>query len=188
MSPATILPHHDTPAPRARRVRLLVADDSLIARQAVVAYLHALPGIEIRAVCENGRSAVEAALRDEPDVVLLDLQMPGMSGLEAAEIFRNSMPHVGVILTSTHDHAEVRATCLAAGADAFVGKAALPAEFPATLAAVLEARRSPVRHRRAPGFPSRPSLDLFAQRGQRFPAAGPMPGTRPSFSTATARA
>ncbi|MBE2215745.1 MAG: response regulator transcription factor [Opitutaceae bacterium] len=155
-----------TPALRApastRRVRLLVADDSLLARQAVLTYLRTLEHVEIITVCENGRLAVEAALRQEPDVVLLDLQMPVMSGLEAAEIFRNSMPQVGVILTSVHDHAEVREACLAGGADAFVGKGSIPDRFPSLLAAVLEMMRAPSRHRRAPHFVTRPLVDLFS--------------------------
>jgi DNA-binding NarL/FixJ family response regulator len=150
-----------TPA-STRRVRLLVADDSLLARQAVVAHLRTLEHVDVQAVCENGRLAVEAALRQEPDVVLLDLQMPVMSGLEAAEIFRNSMPQVGVILTSLHDHAEVRETCLAGGADAFLGKTTIPTHFAAVLDSVLEMTRAPERHRRASRFVTRPLVDLFA--------------------------
>lgn len=168
MTSATPLPHTRTTAP-TRRVRLLVADDSLIARQSVVAFLRTLEHLDIYAVCENGRLAVEAALRSEPDVVLLDLQMPVMSGLEAGEIFRNSMPQVGVILTSVHDHAEVRETCLAGGADAFIGKGSIPTHFPSVLAAVLDRVRSPERHRRAPSFVTRPLVDLFAP---------PLPHTR----------
>jgi DNA-binding NarL/FixJ family response regulator len=139
-----------------------VADDSLLARQAVLAHLRTLEHVDILAVCENGHLAVEAALRREPDVVLLDLQMPVMSGLEAAEILRNSMPHVGVILTSLRDHIEVREACLAGGADAFIGKTAIPTHFAAVLTAVLEMTRAPGRHRRASRFAVRPLIDLFA--------------------------
>lgn len=150
-----------TPA-STRKVRLLLADDSLLARQAVVSHLRTLEHLDVYAVCENGRLAVETALRREPDVVLLDLQMPVMSGLEAAEIFRNSMPHVGVILTSLHDHAEVREACLAGGADAFIGKGTIPTHFAAVLDSVLEMMRAPERHRRASRFVTRPLVDLFA--------------------------
>lgn len=150
-----------TPAP-THRVRLLVADDSPPARQAVVAHLRTLEHVDVRAVCENGHLAVEAALREEPDVVLLDLQMPVMSGLEAAGIFRNSMPHVGVILTSLHDHAEVREACLAGGADAFIGKTTIPTHFATVLDSVLEMTQTPGRHRRASRFAIRPLVDLFA--------------------------
>lgn len=172
------LPQSRSQAP-VRRVRLLVADDSKVARDAVLAYLRTRAELEVFAVCENGRLAVETALRQEPDVVLLDLQMPVMSGLEAAEIFRNCMPHVGVILTSMHDRLEVREACLAGGADAFIGKESLPEHFPAVLDRVLTLTRAPERHRRAPQVVSRPLTDLFAparpmrRRGHPVPAGDP---------------
>ncbi len=161
MIPASTTLPVRTQAP-PRKVRLLVADDSRAARHSVVTYLRTLEMLEVCAECQNGLEAVESALRREPDLVLLDLQMPVMSGLEAAEIFRNSMPHVGVIVTSTHDRLEVREACLAGGADAFIGKDVLTAELPRVLADVLERARAPERHRRAPSFVTRPLTDLFA--------------------------
>lgn len=140
-------PQTRTPAP-TRKVRVLVADDSSSAREAIVSYLRTLAHVEVDAVCENGHVAVEAALRREPDVALLDLQMPVMNGLEAAEIFRTSMPHVGVIVTSMQDSIEVRDICVAGGVDAFIGKPMLPDHFARVLPAVLERTRAPERHRR----------------------------------------
>lgn len=161
MISATVRPQTRTTAP-ARKVRVLVADDSQLARQAIVAHLRALEDVDVYAVCENGRLAVETALRQEPDVVLLDLQMPVMSGLEAAEIFRSSMPQVGVILTSVHDHLEVRETCLAGGADAFIGKGSIPTYFASVLEGVMKLSTAPERHRRGPRFATRTLVDLFA--------------------------
>lgn len=176
-SAMTIHPARDHAPPR--KVRLLVADDSRAARQSVVAYLRTLGSLDVFAECQNGLEAVETALRREPDLVLLNLQMPVMSGLEAAEIFRNSMPHVGVILTSTHDRLEVREACLAGGADAFVGKDAIATQFPGVMAGVLERMGAPERHRRAPAFVTRPLTDLFAPARPIRRAGAHTPAHRP---------
>lgn len=176
------------PAAPSRAVRLLVADDCPAARRTTLTYLRTLPEVIIQAACENGRVAVETALRDEPDVVLLDLQMPVMSGLEATEIFCNSLPHVGVIVISMQDQIGVREACLAGGADAFIHKDALTTQFPSVLAAVIAATRAPERHRRASGFVTRPLTDLFAPprpsrpRGTHTPAGKPGRSVLPSGS------
>lgn len=125
-----------------RRVRLLFADDSLVSRRSIVDFLQSRPRVDLFAVCENGRAAVEHALRDQPDVVLLDLQMPVMSGTEAAKIFRSCMPRTGIILTSLHDQPDVQAACLAAGADVFISKAKFAREFDAALERALIAAKA----------------------------------------------
>lgn len=134
-----------TAAPaRLETVRIIVADDSAVARHSISEYLRTLDPIEVVAVCANGRAALEIALRESPRAVLLDLQMPEMSGLEAAAVFRSCLPETAVIIMTVHDHPEVQAACLAGGADAFVPKARLVRQFEGALAAALAAagRRS----------------------------------------------
>lgn len=148
-SPAMIALPHDAPAaavPTRQRVSVLFADDSSVARQSIAAFLRSLDHVELHAACENGRAAVEQALRDQPDAVLLDLQMPVMSGLEAAQILRSCLPETAVIIMTVHDHPEVRAASLAGGADAFVAKARLAREFEGALERALAAARAPTRH------------------------------------------
>lgn len=128
--------------PRSGRLRMLVADDSPVARHSISGFLRGLDHVELCAICENGRTAVETALVDPPAVVLLDLQMPVMSGLEAAGILRSCLPETGVILMTIHDHPGVRAACLAGGADAFVPKARLARQFEAALDQALSAARA----------------------------------------------
>jgi len=183
MISATALPHTRTTAP-TRKVRVLIADDSWLARQAIVAHLRTLDDVDVYAVCENGRLAVETALRQEPDVVLLDLQMPVMGGLEATEIFRNSMPQVGVILTSVHDHLEVRETCLAGGADAFIGKGSIPAHFASVLEGVMTLTTAPERHRRGARLATRTLVDLFPPPLSQMRAGAHTPVGKPGHGPA----
>jgi DNA-binding NarL/FixJ family response regulator len=124
---------------RARRLRILFADDSLVARDSISEFLRSRDDVELCGACMNGRDAIEKALRDQPDVVLLDLQMPELSGLEAAQIFRSCMPETAVIMMSVHDHTEMRAACLSGGADAFVSKAMLVRQFDAAIEQALGA-------------------------------------------------
>ena len=156
---------------------MLVADDSAPIRRSTLALLKSLAHVEVLATCENGRHAVETALRREPDVVLLDLQMPVMSGLEAAAIFRDSMPHVGVIMMSMQNRVEVREACLCGGADAFIAKDELSEHFSSVLDSVMEATRAPERHLRAARFVTRPLTDLFAPARPRRARAETLAGT-----------
>ena len=131
---------------RRERVRILVADDTLVARESITSFLQSLEQMEVIAVCADGREAVERALQDPPDVVLLDFQMPAMDGLEAAQVLRASLPDTGVILTTVNDHPQIRQACLASGADAFVAKTHLGRDLVAAIHQALHAARSPVRH------------------------------------------
>jgi DNA-binding NarL/FixJ family response regulator len=124
---------------------MLLAEDSHVARQSITSFLGTLEGIELSGACQDGRAAVEAALADPPDIALLDLQMPVMSGLEAAEVFRSCLPETAVIMMTVHDHPEVRMACLGGGADAFVPKSSLVRQFDAALEQALAAAAARVR-------------------------------------------
>lgn len=83
-------------------IRVLIAEDQTILREA---YLHALqiaPHIAVVASVADGQTAVEAARRLQPDVALLDIQMPKLNGIEAAKQIRAALPHIGLVLFSHH--------------------------------------------------------------------------------------
>jgi DNA-binding NarL/FixJ family response regulator len=124
---------------------MVFAEDSQVARQSITGFLGTLENIDLCGVCDNGRTAVETALISQPDVVLLDLQMPVMSGLEAAQVFRSCLPETAVIMMTVHDHPEVRAACLAGGADAFVSKSSLVRQFDVALDQALAAAATRAR-------------------------------------------
>jgi two-component system LytT family response regulator len=79
----------------AVRIRAIIVDDEELARRGIEIRLGAYPDIEVVAHCENGREAVEAIARDQPDLMFLDIQMPGLSGLDVlARLPHESMPMI----------------------------------------------------------------------------------------------
>lgn len=89
-------PHHSTD-----RVRLMIADDSVVVRGLLQRWLSSDPGIEIVAVAGDGRQAVDMAAKHLPDVIVLDIEMPRMSGLEALPHLMALTPKPKVVMSST---------------------------------------------------------------------------------------
>jgi two-component system LytT family response regulator len=85
-------------------VRVLVADDELLARKRLLRLLAAIDGIEVAGECESGVAVLERLKAKDVDVVLLDIHMPGLSGLEALELLPEDRPVV-VLCTAHPDHA-----------------------------------------------------------------------------------
>lgn len=83
-------------------IRILIAEDQTILREAYLHALQAAPHIDVVESVADGQAAVEAARRCQPDVALLDIQMPKLNGIEAAKQIRTALPHVGVVLFSHH--------------------------------------------------------------------------------------
>jgi DNA-binding NarL/FixJ family response regulator len=77
---------------------------------------------EVCAEAGDGREAIEKARELKPDVVLLDITMPHVNGLDAARIIRRDVPHAKVIILSQYDESEMRARALEAGAQGYVSK------------------------------------------------------------------
>ncbi len=115
-------------------IRVLIAEDTVQSRAALRALLSTWPEIEIVGEVANGQEAVDFVATARPDVVLMDIQMPVMDGLEATRLIKTRWPDVGVIVVSMYS--AYRARALAAGADRFVSKADLPEEWLPWLRAV----------------------------------------------------
>jgi len=103
-------------------IRVVVADDHPIVRQGVVALLQAGAGIEVIAEVADGRQALSAAVTKDPDVVLMDLRMPEMDGVEATRAVRNRCPDVAVLVLTTYDTDEAIVRAVEAGAAGFMLK------------------------------------------------------------------
>jgi DNA-binding NarL/FixJ family response regulator len=114
---------HAAPIGAARaRARVLVVDDHSLLRTGVANIINHEPDLEVVAEAVNGRDAVEAFGAHHPDVVLMDLRMPEMEGVEAVRRIRELDPHARVVVLTTYDADEDIARALQAGAKAFILK------------------------------------------------------------------
>ena len=116
-------------------IRLLIVDDHEVVRVGLRFVLAQNREWVICGEASNGVEAVERTAELQPDVVILDLSMPVMSGLEAARRIRVISPATKIIVFSMH---EMPATAREIGADAFVTKSALFSELPITVGRVLQ--------------------------------------------------
>jgi DNA-binding NarL/FixJ family response regulator len=94
-------------------IRVILADDHTLLRAGIRALLEYLPGVEVVAEAADGLKALELALALRPDVILMDIAMPGLSGLEAAARLKQDDPEIKVLILSMHeDDAYVRRAIL----------------------------------------------------------------------------
>ncbi len=105
---------------------MVVADDSRTALRAVCAYLDFEGQFEIVGTASDGLSLVHQAERLCPDLVLTDLSMPQMTGLEAATQLRKSFPELRILIFTELNGASLRERCLRSCADSFVEKSQMP--------------------------------------------------------------
>ena len=103
-------------------LRILIADDHEVARRGIRALLESHPDWEVTAEAKDGREAVELASTMKPDLVLLDIGMPNLNGLEAARQILATSPEVAILILTMHDTDHVVREVLRAGARGFLLK------------------------------------------------------------------
>lgn len=103
-------------------LRILIADDHEVARRGIRSLLESRPGWEVCAEARDGRDAVELATKTKPDIVLLDIGMPNLNGLEAARQILAINPNVAILILTMHDSDHVIREVLRAGARGFLLK------------------------------------------------------------------
>lgn len=113
-------------ASNKRRIRVLVADDSPMALRSVCKYLGLQEVFDVVGTARDGQHALHQAKRFRPDLVLTDLSMPRMNGLEAAAELRKAFPEMRVLIFSELSGLSLGEECLRSGADGFVQKSELP--------------------------------------------------------------
>lgn len=121
--------------------RVLLADDHKIVRQGTKLYLESM-GIHVVGEATNGNEAVEMACRLQPDVVVMDIHMPELTGIEATRRIRHDTDDVRVLVLTAYDNAAYIHALLDAGADGFVLKTAEFAELLKALQEVALGRRA----------------------------------------------
>jgi DNA-binding NarL/FixJ family response regulator len=117
-------------------VRILVADDHPLFRDGIRALLGSLTSYEVVGEAANGSDAVSLAQALQPDIVLMDLQMPKINGIEATRQIVQTSPHIGVIVVTMFEDDDSIFAALRAGARGYVLKGADQAEFMRVLEAV----------------------------------------------------
>ncbi len=114
-------------------IRTVVVDDSETAVRAICSLLKLDPEIEVVGTAQDGAEALALAQKLRPELLLLDLEMPRMGGIETTREMKQELPDVRVIIITVHDTPEVRELCREAGAHGFVPKTRLVQEFPDVL-------------------------------------------------------
>jgi DNA-binding NarL/FixJ family response regulator len=117
-------------------IRILVADDHLVVRQGIRHVLEGDPDLTVIAEAENGPETVSHAERARPDVVLLDLTMPGATGLDVVRRLRARLPDTKVLILSVHDDREYVLESVRAGAHGYLRKDSSPADIRQAIRAV----------------------------------------------------
>ncbi len=118
------------------RIRVLIADDHAIVREGVRALLTLSDDIEVVGEAADGRQAVEAARGLRPDVILMDIAMPGLGGLEATLEIRNENPEARILVLTQYEDREYIRRFLKAGVSGYVLKKAAGSELTAAIRAV----------------------------------------------------
>jgi DNA-binding NarL/FixJ family response regulator len=123
------------------RTRVLLADDHVLVRAGIRALLDTMDDIEVIGEASDGRAALELVARDQPDVVLMDISMPGLNGLDATAIIARDHPGTRVIILSMHGSEVSVQQALGAGAAGYLLKEAAVAELPLAIKAVMDGKR-----------------------------------------------
>jgi two-component system response regulator NreC len=125
----------------AKRIRILLADDHAVLRAGLRALLAAQADLEVVGEASDGREAIRLTQSLRPDVVVMDIGMPGVSGIDATALIKHDLPAAKVLILSMHDDRGYLRQVLRAGASGYVLKRAAATEL---LAAIRAAARGEV--------------------------------------------
>ncbi len=147
-----MLPQPPPPEPlrQPAGLRALIADDSDLYAEALALTLELDPGLEIVGRARDGNEAVELSLALRPDVILMDLDMPGLDGIEATRAVLQELPASRVVMVTASADEEDRRRAMEAGVDAYVRKGGFAGEL---FEAIFGSRERPARPAAPPEQP-----------------------------------
>ncbi len=117
-------------------IRVLVAEDHPIVRSGIQLLLQSEPDIVVSAQASNGLEAIESVMQDPPDLVLMDISMPELGGLDATRQIRKSLPNLPILVLTMHEDERYFLELLNAGANGYVVKGAAPGDLVSAIKAV----------------------------------------------------
>jgi len=121
-----------------KRIRVLVADDHEIVRRGLRATVEAHPDWEVVGEARNGREAVELSLQLRPHIVVLDVSMPELNGLEATRRLREQMPSTRILVLTVHESEQIVREVLKAGAQGYLLKSDAGHELEKAIEALID--------------------------------------------------
>lgn len=122
-------------------IRVLIVDDHPMVAEGIQSILESFDDIKVVGTLGNGRDAVDQAARLQPDVILMDLNMPGIGGLSATELILERLPDTRILILSMHDSPEYISTALSHGAKGYVLKDVPTDEIKQAIDAVMGGER-----------------------------------------------
>jgi DNA-binding NarL/FixJ family response regulator len=117
--------------------RVLVVDDHAFIRRGIQSLLHAFPEWEFCGEADNGEDAIRLARELRPEVIIMDVTMPGLNGIEATLAIRNIQPEVKIVLLTLHESADLARRAFRAGATGYLLKTDAERELLSALTAVM---------------------------------------------------
>src|SRR5216683_5939228 len=117
--------------------RVIVVDDHAVIRRGVQGILHAFPELELCGEAKDGQEAIRLAETVKPEIIIMDVSMPGLNGLEATRIIRNILPDTKILLFTLHSSTELVRSAFRAGARGYVLKSDAEHELVRALNVVL---------------------------------------------------
>lgn len=121
-----------------KNIKILVVDDHEIFRRGLRALLEPTSEWEICGEAFDGLDAVEKCRSLTPDIVIMDITMPRLNGLEAARLIKKENPTIRIVIITQHDSSQVQIAAKEAGADAFVTKSSVGNELVAALRLIIK--------------------------------------------------
>jgi len=120
------------------KIRVLIADDHALVREGIVAFLKCTEDIEVVAEAADGLEAIEKALKFRPDIILMDISMPKLGGLEATVEIKKTDPSIKILVLTQYDDKEYISRFLKAGVSGYLLKRAVGSDLVSAIRAVRE--------------------------------------------------
>ena len=130
-----------TDQPSAARIKVLIVDDHPMVAEGIESILESYDDISVVGTCNTAREAIERLTDSDPDVILMDLNMPDMGGLTATEIVLEQRPGTRILVLSMHDSPEYISTALSHGAMGYILKDVPTDEIKEAIDAVMSGRQ-----------------------------------------------